>query len=59
MIETQIVLKNFIFQGLDSRVVEKKSRFTYNDIFTNVSLLVQVELQGTQKFVGAEPKDNR
>lgn len=30
--ETQNVLKDFVFQGLDSQAVEKKSRLTYNDL---------------------------
>lgn len=30
--ETQTVLKDFVFQGVDSQAVEKKSRLTYNDL---------------------------
>ncbi|KAH9326179.1 hypothetical protein KI387_006357, partial [Taxus chinensis] len=32
LMETQTVLKDFVFQGLDSRDIEKKSRLTYNDL---------------------------
>ncbi|XP_057836167.2 uncharacterized protein LOC131046440 isoform X1 [Cryptomeria japonica] len=32
LMETQMVLKDFVFQGLDSRTIEKKSRLTYNDL---------------------------